>query len=101
MGHCRISRRGVNVVWSGRGSIVNYADRMAEAVRGAGNPVCVGIDPRPEDLPTGMLDGFASDRAGVAAALGEFGRAVVDVVAGKVAVVKFQAAFYEAYGPEG
>src|SRR3981189_1727072 len=48
-----------------------------------------------------MLDHFAGDRAGVAAALGEFGRGVVDVVAGKVAVVKFQAAFYEAYGPEG
>ena len=80
---------------------MHYADRLAEAVRGVGNPVCVGIDPRPEDLPTGMLDGFPGDRAGVASALGEFGRGVVDVVAGKVAAVKFQAAFYEAYGPEG
>ena len=80
---------------------MHYADRLVEAVRRAGNPVCVGIDPRPEDLPPGMLDGFPGDRAGVAAAMGEFGRGVIDVVAGRVGVVKFQAAFYEAYGPEG
>jgi orotidine-5'-phosphate decarboxylase len=80
---------------------VHLADRLVAAVRKVGNAVCVGIDPRPEDLPAGMLDRCSGDRAGVAAALGEFGRGVVDVVAGKVAVVKFQAAFYEAYGPEG
>lgn len=80
---------------------MHHADRLVEAVRRAGNPVCVGIDPRPEDLPAGMLDGFPGDRAGVAAALAEFGRGVVDVVTGRVGVVKFQAAFYEAYGPEG
>jgi orotidine-5'-phosphate decarboxylase len=80
---------------------VHYADRLVEAVRRAGNPVCVGIDPRPEDLPPGLLEGFPGDRAGVAAAMGAFGKAVVDVVAGRVGLVKFQAAFYEAYGPEG
>ena len=37
----------------------------------------------------------------MARALEEFGRAVVDVVAPLVPAVKFQAAFYEAYGPEG
>ncbi len=30
-----------------------------------------------------------------------FGDGVVDVVAPLVPIVKFQAAFYEAYGPEG
>jgi orotidine-5'-phosphate decarboxylase len=80
---------------------VHFADRLIEGVRRAGNAVCVGIDPRPEDLPDGFLDRFSRDRAGVAAALEEFGRGVVDVVAGRVGVVKFQAAFYEAYGPEG
>jgi orotidine-5'-phosphate decarboxylase len=80
---------------------VHFADRLIDSVRRVGNAVCVGIDPRPEDLPPGLLDGFPEDRRGVAAALGEFGRSVIDVVAGKVGVVKFQAAFYEAYGPEG
>jgi orotidine-5'-phosphate decarboxylase len=73
---------------------------MAAIVR-VGNPVCVGIDPRPEDLPNGFLDRFSGDRVGVAQALEAFGREVVEVVAPLVPAVKFQAAFYEAYGPEG
>ena len=80
---------------------MHFADRLVEAVRRAGNAVCVGIDPKPEDLPVGMLDRFPGNRAGVAEALLAFGREVVDVVAGRVAVVKFQAAYYETYGPEG
>lgn len=80
---------------------MHLGDRLVEATRTAGNAVCVGIDPRPEDLPSGLLDAFPGNRAGVAAAMMEFGRGVVDVVAAKVGVVKFQAAFYEAYGPEG
>jgi orotidine-5'-phosphate decarboxylase len=80
---------------------VQFVDRLVEAVRRAGNPVMAGIDPRPEDLPEGFLDRFPADRAGVARAFQEFGCGVVDVVAPLVPVVKFQAAFYEAYGPEG
>jgi orotidine-5'-phosphate decarboxylase len=80
---------------------VQFAERLIAAVRRAGNPVMVGIDPRPDDLPDSFLDQFPSDRAGVAQALQTFGSAVVDVVAPLVPVVKFQAAFYEAYGPEG
>ena len=71
------------------------------AIRRAGNPVCVGIDPRPEDLPPELLDKYSEDRAGVARAVLDFGRAVVEVVAPLVSAVKFQAAYFEAYGPEG
>ena len=80
---------------------MHFADSLMAAILRVGNPVCVGIDPRPEDLPGGFLDGFPGDRGGVARALEEFGRGVVDVVAPLVPAVKFQAAFYEAYGPEG
>ena len=80
---------------------MHFADRLIEAVRRVGNPVLVGIDPRPEDLPPGFLAKFPGDRAGVASALRAFGDAVVDVVAERVPAVKLQAAYYEAYGPEG
>lgn len=80
---------------------MHFADTLDAAIRRAGNPVCVGIDPRPEDLPPGFLDSFSPDRAGVAAAFEAFGLAVIETVAPLVPVVKFQAAFYEAYGPEG
>jgi orotidine-5'-phosphate decarboxylase len=81
--------------------VVHFADSLMAAIRRAGNPVCVGIDPRPEDLPPGFLEGFPGDRPGVARALAEFGRSVVEVVAPLAPAVKFQSAFYEAYGPEG
>ena len=32
----------------------NFADRLANAVRRLGNPVCVGLDPRWESLPAGF-----------------------------------------------
>lgn len=80
---------------------MQFADRLITAVRRAGNPVLVGIDPRLDDLPPGFLDGFSKDRAGAAQAINLFGNGVIDAVAGLVPAVKFQAAFYEMYGVEG
>lgn len=80
---------------------MHFTDRLFTAMRRVGNPVLVGIDPRVEDLPPGFLEAFSPDRAGVAEALRAFGCEVVDVVAPLVPAVKFQAAFYEMYGPEG
>jgi orotidine-5'-phosphate decarboxylase len=80
---------------------VHFADSLMAAIVRIGNPVCVGIDPRAEDLPDGFLDQYPGTRAGVASAFEEFGRKVIEVVAPLVPAVKFQAAFYEAYGPEG
>lgn len=80
---------------------MEFADRVVQAVRRKGNPVVVGIDPRPEELPPGFLDRFPETRMGVAQALEAFGREIVDVVAPLAPLVKFQSAFYEAYGPEG
>jgi len=80
---------------------VHFVDRLFTAVRRVGTPVVVGIDPRPEELPAGFLERFPGDRDGVSAALLAFGRDVIDVVAPLVAAVKFQSAFYEAYGPPG
>jgi orotidine-5'-phosphate decarboxylase len=78
-----------------------FADRLITAVRAKGNAVAVGIDPHLENLPPGFLDDFEPTFAGRAAAVEAYGRAVVDVVAPLVPVVKLQAAFYEALGPAG
>ncbi len=80
---------------------MQFADRLFEAIQRVGNPVLVGIDPRPEELPPGFLDQFPGDRDGVSEALACFGREILEVVAPLVAAVKFQSAFYEAYGPSG
>ena len=80
---------------------VHFADRLIAAVRRTKSPILVGIDLRAADLPTGILERYSTDRLGVANGFLEFGRGVVDAVAPLVPAVKFQAAFYEAYGPEG
>ncbi len=80
---------------------VDFIERLFAGIRRVGNPVVVGIDPRPEDLPPGYVDAFPSSREGICQALRQFGLDVLDVVTPLVAVVKFQCAFYEAYGPGG
>jgi orotidine-5'-phosphate decarboxylase len=80
---------------------VHFVDRLFAAMQRAGNPVVVGIDPRPDELPTGFLERFPASREGVSQALERFGCEVVDAVAPLVAAVKLQSAFYETYGPLG
>ena len=79
-----------------------FSDRLDAAVRRCGTPVLVGLDPRAEMLPEGMLP--LEGRVGCseqAAAYGAFCRGVIDVVASLVPAVKPQAAFFEQLGPPG
>ncbi len=82
-----------------------FADRLDAAVRRCRNPVLVGLDPRSESLPAGILPDSAAGRqanlAETAAAYRRFCRGVIDVVAPLVPAVKPQAAFFEQLGPEG
>lgn len=75
----------------------HFADRLARAVQRCGNPVLVGLDPRVDQLPASL--GAKGQPA--AAAVLEFCRRVIDVVAPLVAAVKPQAAFFEQLGPAG
>jgi orotidine-5'-phosphate decarboxylase len=79
-----------------------FSDRLADAVRAKGNPLCVGIDPRWESLPAAIrCEHSAGSLEGRAAAFEEFGLKVLDCVAGLVPAVKLQSAFFEACGPAG
>jgi orotidine-5'-phosphate decarboxylase len=79
-----------------------FADRLAEAVRHKGNPLCVGLDPRWESLPRDVRRRFSHDSLdGVAAAIQAFCLRVLELVAARVPVVKPQSAFFEACGPGG
>ncbi len=77
-----------------------FFDRLATAVIRCRTPVLVGLDPRLESLPAGLRPS-GNDSADVAAAYERFCRGVIDVVAGRVAAVKPQAAFFEELGPAG
>jgi orotidine-5'-phosphate decarboxylase len=81
---------------------MHFADRLAAAVRRCVNPVLVGLDPRLENLPQGLVAGLAPrDYQAAAGAYLAFCRGVIDVVAPLVPAVKPQAAFFEELGPAG
>ena len=82
--------------------MTHFADRLCEAVRKKGNPLCVGLDPRWESLPDEIRANHGSDSLdSVGAAFEEFCLRVLKVVAPLVPVVKPQSAFFEACGPAG
>jgi orotidine-5'-phosphate decarboxylase len=80
----------------------HFADRLTDALRRRGNAVCVGLDPRWEQLPLAIRNRHgAASLPAMAAAFEEFCLRVLDVVAPLVPVVKPQSAFFEACGPAG
>src|SRR5215468_3895544 len=82
--------------------IMHFADRLLQACRQKKNAVCVGIDPRWDQLPTVVRRRHAGGTLdAMAAAFEEFGLRVLDIVAPLVPVVKPQSAFFEACGPAG
>jgi orotidine-5'-phosphate decarboxylase len=71
----------------------DFASRLTDGVRRFG-PLCVGIDPHPGMVPAL----FGGDTA---RGLEYWGGALVEAAAGKVAVIKPQAGFFERLGPGG
>ena len=83
-----------------------FGDRLGRAVRAVGAPVAVGLDPHLERLPAALRARFEglsgpAGRNAAADAVIDFHRAVLPVLAGKVAAVKPQLAFFEALGSAG
>lgn len=81
---------------------LHFADRLTAAIRSKGTPLCVGLDPRWDQLPEEIRGRCSGGTlAGMARAFEEFCLRVLDVVAHLIAVVKPQSAFFEACGPAG
>lgn len=70
-----------------------YGERLRTAVEKYGR-LCVGIDPHPQILDAWDLPHDASG-------LERCARGMIEAVAGRVAIVKPQSAFFEAYGSAG
>lgn len=80
----------------------NFSDRLAAALRRTKTPTLVGLDPRAESLPRGLLTaGDEKNPRAIAEAYRNFCRGVIDVVAPLVPAVKPQVAFFEEVGPQG
>ncbi|ADV62384.1 orotidine 5'-phosphate decarboxylase [Isosphaera pallida ATCC 43644] len=86
---------------SGEGVGLSFGDRLARRIQRVGNPVCVGIDPRPERLPRAILRDLPDTAEARAVACERYARGILDAVADLVPIVKFQSACFEALGPAG
>jgi orotidine-5'-phosphate decarboxylase len=82
-----------------------FVDRLLDAIKEKGSPICVGIDPVYEQLPA-AVGGPVSERdyndpEAAIDAIFAFTTAVLKTVAPHVPVVKFQSAYFEKYLWEG
>ncbi len=78
----------------------HFADRLAAAIRAKGSAVCVGIDPRIEQLPAEFRPKRDTSAAHADSILA-WGKELVDAVAPLVPIVKPQLAFFEVLGAAG
>ena len=80
-----------------------FADRLDEALETVRTPAIVGLDPHLELLPPDFAEARAphAARAARAAAIESFCKSLIEIVAGRIAAVKPQSAFFELLGSEG
>lgn len=74
----------------------NFADRLEAAIASRGTPAMVGIDPVLERLPAALAPRERSLSAAVRA-IEAFSRRLIELVAPRVAAVKINSGFFEAY----
>ena len=79
----------------------SFGDRLAEAIRSTGTPLCMGIDPHASMIPALFGDASTPGSPQTLRAITDFSMACLAAAKGQVAAIKPQAAFFEAQGPEG
>jgi orotidine-5'-phosphate decarboxylase len=86
-------------------SHLHFADRLCQAVKEKQSVVCVGLDPRWEQIPPEVraraIEEHGRTRRAAAEAFYLFNHAIIEAVAPHCVAVKPQIAFYEQWGPEG
>ncbi len=81
---------------------VAFADRLILRLRELGHPLCVGLDPHLASIPPLFAQGsMAPGDERTAEAVEAYLSAVIDRVAGRVAIIKPQVAFFEQLGWRG
>lgn len=82
--------------------MTHFGDLIIRRFRDLGHPLCVGLDPYVEFIPQVFRQGEMSLGApSTVAAVKDFLTAVLDVITGRVAIVKPQAALFEQFGWRG
>lgn len=86
-------------------SSTNFTDRLIEAVKQKGAPICVGLDPRLANIPNFLKEEAISKKGRSPEAAAEvflkFNKGIIDAVYDLVPAIKPQLAFYLQYGFAG
>lgn len=84
---------------------LHFADRLNEQIQKKSSAVCVGLDPRLEQIPECIkkkqFEEHKDPFKAAAESFIEFNKGIIDAVADLVPIVKPQIAFYEQYAVEG
>jgi len=84
---------------------MHFADKLIAAIREKNSVVCVGLDPRFDQIPAFIVEKATEEHGktmtAVANAFLEFNKGIIDGVKDLVPIVKPQIAFYEQYGFQG
>lgn len=79
----------------------NIIDKLIEKIKETNNPTVMGLDPRYEMLPRCVTEKYPLNLEGVAQAIVEYNKALIDTTYDIIPAVKPQIAFYEMFGIPG
>lgn len=79
----------------------NIIDILIEKIKETDNPTVIGLDPRYEMLPRCVVDKYPKTLEGIAQAIVEYNKKLIDLTCDIIPAVKPQIAFYEMYGIPG
>ena len=80
---------------------MNAIDRLIKKIKETDNPTVMGLDPRYDMLPKCVTEKFPNRLEGIADAIVEYNKALIDATYDIIPAVKPQIAFYEMFGIPG
>ena len=81
--------------------MANMMDKLINKIKETNNPTVIGIDPNYENIPKYIKSKYDETMEGVAQAILEFNKILIDATYDIIPAVKINIAFYEMYGLEG
>ena len=80
---------------------MNAIDKLINKIKETNNPTVIGLDPRYEVLPKCVTSKYDQTLEGVAKAIIEYNKALIDSTCDIIPAIKPQIAFYEMFGIPG
>ena len=81
--------------------MANMMDKLIDRIKETNNPTVIGIDPKYDMVPEFIRNKYEKNLEGVAKAIEEFNKVLIDAIFDIIPAVKINIAFYEMYGLEG